>query len=119
MPRMLATSSVASAGMSRVAARSSALLCEPRRRLPDIPSSLVMLLPRAPQRALQASGLQPRCVGGCPLAGEFRRDAPIGLAEGNAFAQHEAVGLLGGMYRGIETDRLRMKLERCDGRRQN
>jgi hypothetical protein len=39
---MLPTSSVVSGGMSFVAARSSAVLYEARRRLPEIPSIFVM-----------------------------------------------------------------------------
>src|SRR6266446_6749266 len=42
MPRMLAISSVASSGMRRWAARRSALLYEPRRRLPEIPNTLII-----------------------------------------------------------------------------
>src|SRR5271170_131489 len=98
MPRMLASSSVASSGMSRVAVRSSAELKEPRRRLPEIPSSLSI----APLSFL-----------------EFRRHAPVGLAERDALAHRETIGFLGRVDRGVESDRSAVELQRADGGRQD
>src|SRR6185437_2919156 len=118
MPRMLATSSVASAGMRRVAARSSAELYEPRRRLPEIPNTLVMSSPWIPrQPALRAPGLQHAAR--CALLLELRRDAAVGLAERQALAHHQAVGFLGGVDPWIEPYGVAPERERRDRVRQN
>src|SRR5438270_12923738 len=63
MPRMLAISSVASSGMRRWAARRSAPLYDPRRRLPEIPSTLVIAPPDQP-RACRAGGRLATRAGG-------------------------------------------------------
>src|SRR5207302_1555883 len=58
MPRMLAISSVASSGMRRWAARRSAPLYDPRRRLPEIPSTLVIAPPDQPRACRAGEGLE-------------------------------------------------------------
>src|SRR5580700_5969595 len=100
MPRMLSISSVACAGMSLVAARSSAALYEPRRRLPEIPSTLVMKPPWSSLHgACRACNPQARC-----LFLEFRGHPLVGLAERDARGDHQPVGLLGGVDGRIEAD---------------
>src|SRR5438477_2117354 len=49
---------------------------------------------------------------------QFRGHALVGLAERDALRDHQAVGLLGGVNRGIEPDGLAAELQRPDGRRQ-
>src|SRR5215470_19819460 len=125
MPRMLATSRVASAGMSLVAARSRALLWELRRRLPEIPNSLVMCSPWIALAACAArTGVATAMACASPgvrgwLLTEFGGNAPVRLAEGDAFAQHQAVGLFGGVNGGVEPDRFLPESERGDGRWQD
>src|SRR6267154_2278251 len=65
------------------------------------------------ERALRGWRLQPA------LTLQFRGHAPVGLAKRDALRDHQAVGLLGGVNRGIEPDGLAPELQRLDGRRQD
>src|SRR5215469_9254003 len=126
MPRMVATSSVESGGMRRTAARSSAALYELRRRLPEIPNTLVMTSPLnapagCPARRLLATARACRRQRPAPqpLLLQLGGHLAVGLAERQAAGCGEPVGLFGGVNGGIEPDRLRAELQRADGWRQD
>jgi hypothetical protein len=48
---------------------------------------------------------------------QFRCNAPVGFAEGDAFAHHQPVGLLGRMDRGVEADALGTEAHGIEGGR--